>query len=65
MTLRANYLVNPLWIVVISYVKMIGGVYICDNYMLLELWMLLVIVYMLSGGELLLFAYIQVLVVLR
>ena len=40
-------------------------VYICDNYMLIELWMLLVIVYMLSGGELLLIAYIQVLVMLR
>jgi hypothetical protein len=39
-------------------------VYICDNYMLLELWMLLVIVYMLSGGELLLITHIQVLVML-
>ena len=39
--------------------------YICDNYMMIELWMLLVIVYMLSGGELLLIAYIQVLVMLR
>jgi hypothetical protein len=29
------------------------------------LWMLLVIVYMLCGGELLLIAYIQVLVMLR
>jgi hypothetical protein len=27
MTLRANCLVNPLWIVVITYVKMINGVY--------------------------------------
>jgi hypothetical protein len=26
--------------------------YTCDNYMLIELWMLLVIVYMSSGGEL-------------
>jgi hypothetical protein len=33
-------------------------VYICDNYMLFGIWMLLVIVYMLCGGELLLFAYI-------
>jgi hypothetical protein len=27
--------------------------YMCDNYMLIELWLLLVIVYMSSGGELL------------
>jgi hypothetical protein len=40
-------------------------VYICDNYLLVELWMSLVIVYMLSGGELLSIAYIQVLVMLR
>jgi hypothetical protein len=33
-------------------------VYICDNYMLIGIWMLLVIVYMLCGGELLLIAYI-------
>jgi hypothetical protein len=39
-------------------------VYICDKYMLLELWILLVIVYMLGGGELLLIAYIQVLVMM-
>jgi hypothetical protein len=32
--------------------------YICDNYMLIELWMLLVIVYMSSGGELLSIVYI-------
>jgi hypothetical protein len=32
--------------------------YICDNYMLIEFWMLLMIVYMLSGGELLSIAYI-------
>jgi hypothetical protein len=32
--------------------------YICDNYMLIGLWMLLVIVYMSSGGELLSIAYI-------
>jgi hypothetical protein len=31
--------------------------YICDNYMLIDLWMLLVIVYMTSGGELLSIAY--------
>jgi hypothetical protein len=33
-------------------------VYICDNYILIELWMSLMIVYMSSGGELLLIAYI-------
>jgi hypothetical protein len=33
-------------------------VYICDNYMLIELWMSLVIVYMSGGGELLSIAYI-------
>jgi hypothetical protein len=33
-------------------------VYIRDNYMLIELWMLLVIVYMLCGGKLLVIAYI-------
>jgi hypothetical protein len=33
-------------------------VYICDNYMLIGIWMWLVIVYMLYGGELLLIAYI-------
>jgi hypothetical protein len=65
MVLRANCLVNPLWIFDITYMKMIGGVYLCDNYMLLVLWMLLAFVYMLCGGELLLSAYIQALVMLR
>ena len=58
-------MVNPLWRVIICYMEMIGGVYLCDNYMLLVLWMLLAIVYMLCGGELLLIAYIQVLVMVR
>jgi hypothetical protein len=58
MVLRANHIVNPLWTYDITYMKMIDGVYICDNYMLIELWMLLVIVYMLCGGKLLLIAYI-------
>jgi hypothetical protein len=37
-----------------NYVEMIDN----DNYMLIELWILLVIVYMSSGGELLSIAYI-------
>jgi hypothetical protein len=46
MFLRADCLMNPLWMVDITYVEMIDDVYICDNYMFIELWMLLVIVYM-------------------
>jgi hypothetical protein len=50
---------------ILIYVEIIGDVYVCDNYMLLVLWMLLVTVYMLCGGELLMIAYIQILVMLR
>ena len=57
MFLRADCLMNPLWLVDIIYVEMIDDMYMCDNYMLIELWMLLVIVYM-TSGELLLIAYI-------
>ena len=38
---------------------------LCDNFMLRDFWMLLVIVYMICGEELLMIAYIQVLVMVR
>jgi hypothetical protein len=65
MTFENQLTFKSLWIFDITYMEMIGGVYLCDNYMLLVLWMLSAIVYMLCGGELLLIAYIQVLVMVR
>jgi hypothetical protein len=64
MTFVNQLIVNPLWRVIICYVRMISGV-LCDNFMLCDFWMLLVIVYMVCGEELLMIAYIQVLVMVR
>jgi hypothetical protein len=72
--LRADCFMNPLWIVDMTYVEMIDDVYLWQLYVdgisdcIYNGELLLSVgdcIYMLSGGKLLLFAYIQVLVVLR
>jgi hypothetical protein len=57
MTFENQLIVNPLWRVLICYVKMIGGVSMWQLYVA-WFWMLLVIVYIICGGESLMIAYI-------
>jgi hypothetical protein len=64
MTFENLLIVNPLWGIVIRYVKMIGGAFMWQLYVVWFL-MLLVIVYVLIGDELLMIAYIHVLVMVR